>query len=348
MNFNNFEVPNDQIYYFSDNGDFGNEIEDYKNNELRVYVDQNEFGFYICYKDGDNLNNVIFDTRVSPKTSETAFYYSKRFIQFSTKRGPDDIIYGLGQRQGNFLLKNGIYTIFPYDQDIITDNGDLSHGGNLYGHHPFYIKFDKKNQRATGVYMHTSSPLDFIIRDTYITTRAVNGIIDLYFFSGPSFQDVVKQYHKLIGYPKMMPFWAFGWHLGKDKVNEPEQIKKVLNQHKDNNIPLDSIWYESECTKNNTQSFKTITEKYGVQYIPMINEGIADTNSSPKIEGERMDIFLKIANSEELVKVRTEHGTSLIVDYFHTNASVYWENIFERLRKQISFSGKHFHLDLMI
>ena len=358
-NLNYFEVPNKQIYYFSDNGDFGSEIDDLKSNKLRVYSDDNDFNFYIRYGDVLNQNNIIFDTRVTPKTSETAFYYSDRFIQFSTKREPDEIIYGLGQRQSNFLLPNGIYTIFPFDQNIMTDNGDLSHGGNIYGHHPFYIKFSKKTQTAIGVYMHTSSPLDFLIRDTYITTRAVNGIIDLYFFSGPTIQDVIKQYHQLIGYAKMMPFWAFGWHLGKDRFNDPGQIQHVLNQHHENNIPLDGIWHGAEYTKNNTQftvddkvfsnseTFslfsKTITEKYGVHYIPMIDEGIADTTYQPKTEGERMDVFLKMANSEQLVKVQTAYGTSLIVDYFHVNASVYWENIFERLRKQISFSGKlHF------
>jgi alpha-glucosidase (family GH31 glycosyl hydrolase) len=38
------------------------------------------------------------------------------------------------------------------------------------------------------------------------------GEIDLYIFTGPTPTDVIQQYWDVIGYPRMPPYWALGWH----------------------------------------------------------------------------------------------------------------------------------------
>lgn len=43
--------------------------------------------------------------------------------------------------------------------------------------------------------------------------RFTGGILDLYFFSGPSPTSVVEQYGQLLGFPVWTPTWAFGFHL---------------------------------------------------------------------------------------------------------------------------------------
>ena len=37
--------------------------------------------------------------------------------------------------------------------------------------------------------------------------RALSGVIDLYFFSGPDPKDVIQQYVSEIGLPAMQPYW---------------------------------------------------------------------------------------------------------------------------------------------
>lgn len=41
----------------------------------------------------------------------------------------------------------------------------------------------------------------------------LGGILDFYFFSGPSDAEVIAQHGAIVGYPFMPPAWGFGFHL---------------------------------------------------------------------------------------------------------------------------------------
>jgi len=45
--------------------------------------------------------------------------------------------------------------------------------------------------------------------------RTIGGILDIYFFLGPSPEGVIQQYHQVIGTSVMPPFWALGLQQGK-------------------------------------------------------------------------------------------------------------------------------------
>ena len=66
--------------------------------------------------------------------------------------------------------------------------------GNLYGHHPFYMAVDQKGQYF-GVLLYNSNAMDVILQPApALTFRTIGGILDLYFFMGPTPEDVIVQY----------------------------------------------------------------------------------------------------------------------------------------------------------
>lgn len=89
----------------------------------------------------------------------------------------------------------------------------------------------------------------------------IGGVLDLYFFSGPTPKNVIEQYGALIGLPTWQPAWGFGFHLcrfgcsfltiffpltysnvrwGYKNVSE---TKEQVTRMREANIPLEGTHY---------------------------------------------------------------------------------------------------------
>ena len=75
-----------------------------------------------------------------------------------------------------------------------------------------------------------------------IQYRLVGGILDLYFFSGPSPQSVVQQYGALIGLPTWQPMWGIGFHLCRWGYSSVNATKESAQAMRDAGVPLETMW----------------------------------------------------------------------------------------------------------
>ncbi|CAF4612862.1 unnamed protein product, partial [Rotaria magnacalcarata] len=97
------------------------------------------------------------------------------------------------------LNKSNRYGIFARDQPPQGFNE------NLYGTHPFYMVIEP-NGEAFGVFIFNSNAQDYKFDEfdedkAMFTYRTIGGILDVFVFSGPTPELVIRQYQSIIGNP---------------------------------------------------------------------------------------------------------------------------------------------------
>jgi hypothetical protein len=194
---------------------------------------QNQIGFRVLNR---QTSSILFDTTYFAH----GFIYDDHFLQLITTT-PSRNVYGFGENtHGSFrhpLVNSSRYGILARDQWPTGVNE------NLYGTHPFYMCIESSGQ-AFGVLIFNSNPQDYKF-DAFeqdqakLTYRTIGGIFDLFFFAGPTPEDVIRQYQSVIGYPYMPPYWALGFQLSRYGYNSLANMRAAMERTVNADIPLD-------------------------------------------------------------------------------------------------------------
>ena len=176
--------------------ELGSEVGGYK-----VEFDSNPFGFVI--QKADNPKDFIFDSRLLPGLT-----FSEQFLLFSAKL-PTRNVYGIGEQYHQELrrcFQYCNYSLFSHDA-----GPHYSSNLNIYGFHPFFMGLTLSNQ-SYGVYLHNTYGMNIIFQPNpdRISYRVIGGELDFYFFLGPTSDNVIQQYTRLIGRPQLPPYWSLG------------------------------------------------------------------------------------------------------------------------------------------
>ncbi|XP_045462356.1 lysosomal alpha-glucosidase-like [Harmonia axyridis] len=275
--------------------------------------------------------------------------FANQFLQVSGKL-PSSFIYGIGEHQESFMIPSNWtrYTLFNHDS-IPQFNK------NLYGSHPFYLLLEETGH-SHGVFLLNSNAMDILLQPApAITYRSIGGILDFFFFLGPTPADVVRQYTDLIGRPFMPPYWGLGFHLCRFGYKTLEETKKIMQRNIDAEIPLDTQWNDLDYMNNSNdftydkRNFKglpdfieTLHDK-GMHYIPLIDAGVSASEVPgtypPYDEGVKMDIFVKNSSDQIFIGKVWNKGTTVWPDFTHPNSVGYWTSMLRNLHEQISFDG---------
>lgn len=61
-----------------------------------------------------------------------------------------------------------------------------------------------------GVLLMNSHGMDIVLTQTQVSYRVIGGVLDFYFFMGPTPHAVLEQLTSIVGRPFMPPYWSMG------------------------------------------------------------------------------------------------------------------------------------------
>ncbi|KAJ6899314.1 alpha-xylosidase 1-like [Populus alba x Populus x berolinensis] len=323
-------------------------VQEYSGAELIFNYIPDPFSFSVKRKSN---GQTLFNSSSDGSSSYGVMVFKDQYLEISTQLPNDASLYGLGentQPHGIKLFPGDPYTLYTTDISAINLNADL------YGSHPVYMDLRnvKGQASAHAVLLLNSNGMDVFYRGTSLTYKIIGGVLDFYFFSGPSPLAVVDQYTSLIGRPAAMPYWAFGFHQCRWGYHNLSVVEDVVENYKKAQIPLDVIWNDDDhmdghkdftLNPNNYPRPKLLAflekiHSIGMKYIVLIDPGIG-VNSSYGVyqRGIANDVFIKYQGEPYLAQVWP--GAVNFPDFLNPKTVEWWGDEIRRFHELVPVNG---------
>ena len=79
-------------------------------------------------------------------------------------------------------------------------------------------------------------------KNQYLEYNTLGGVLDFYFFTGPSPIEASKQYAEVVGLPAMMPYWGLGYQNCRYGYQDAFAVAEVVLNYSRAGIPLEVMW----------------------------------------------------------------------------------------------------------
>eukprot|EP00803_Ostreobium_quekettii_P001737 evm.model.scf_239.2 EVM.evm.TU.scf_239.2 scf_239:64691-80252(-) len=299
------------------------------------------FGFTVSRKEN---GEVLFNT------TGHSLFFKDQYVALTSSIPESAALYGLGEttRPTGLRLRPGTMTTM-WNRDIPVANANI----NLYGTHPFLLDI-REGGLAHGVFFLNCNGMDVLYTESMIEFRAVGGVLDFYFFLGPSPSDVIQQYQDVIGRPMMPPLWSLGFHQCRYGYKNVEELESVVDGYASANIPLEVMWNDIDYMDGyrdftldklnyalpKMRSYLQRLHDSNQRWVPIIDPGIMVDPGYPAYDaGIQKDIFLKDASGERYAG-KVWPPIVHFPDWFHPDVQEYWTAQLRQFHDQLAaFDG---------
>ncbi|KHJ91788.1 glycosyl hydrolase, family 31 [Oesophagostomum dentatum] len=327
---------------------------------LQLSTDKGEDFFYFKVT-RKSTQTVLFDTSLG------GLIFSDKFIQIAANL-PSDKMYGWGENvHPNLKHDFTRYTTWAiFARDEWPDSDGLK-TKNLYGQHPFYMMLEPDG-KAHGVFILNSNAQEVTTAPgPALIYRTIGGILDMYFFPGPTPEEVTKQYLALIGKPALPAYWALGYQLSRWGYKSLDEMKEIVERNVAAGIPLDTIVADIDYM-DKRKDF-TLGEKWtglpdyvknihsrGMKSIVIYDPAIqvdyeafqrASDMGAKFVEWERddqvphdiQDIYNLTKNTKIMLGVVWPDHHTAFPDFFDKTTARWWSEEIARDQKKIGYDG---------
>ncbi|XP_075908883.1 lysosomal alpha-glucosidase-like [Petromyzon marinus] len=304
-------------------------------------------------------NSPFFHFKVLRRSSGEALWdtslggltFSHQFLQLATRLGAGSSVYGFGEhehpsyRHHDDFVSHGMYA---RDQSPTP-------AGNLYGVHNFYMGVGS-DFRAHGVLLLNSNAQDVTLAPgPAITYRTIGGVLDFYFFLGPTPESVVQQYTEAVGRPFLPPYWSLGFQLSRWGYGSLEAVKAAVDRLSQYDIPHDvqygdidymdrqlDFTYDTTSYEGLPQYVQSLRDA-GMHYViildPCITKDEPPGSYRPYELGQQMGIWIKNSDGSPAVGKVWPPGGSVFPDFTNPATASWWVQLCVEFSDVIKYDG---------
>ncbi|ETN75008.1 glycosyl hydrolase, family 31 [Necator americanus] len=197
--------------------------------------------------------------------------------------------------------------------------------------------------------------------------RTIGGNLDLYFFPGPSPENVIEQYQALIGRPIVPAYWAFGFQLSRYGYKDLEEMIEKVRRNIEVGVPIET----TVCDIEYMDRYKDFTIGKGWEELPTYVEELHKKGmrailiwdpaiqvdydvferalqlNARFIEWERkdqvmqciQDLYPLVADTKIMLGVVWPDRHAAFPDFLDRNTRKWWIEEFIRMYNKVQFDG---------
>ena len=261
---------------------------------------------------------------------------------FTLALDKDDMIFGLGEQIRGINKRGHLYVSWNLD-----DPNQNESRSSLYAAHNFLVFVQE--ERTFGVYFDDPGRITFDLGYTHggeAVITSENGDLSVYVVDGPDAVSVCRAFRKLIGRSYIPPRWAMGYMQSRWGYASEEDFRKVVREHRERHIPLDSVCMDIDYMDNykdftwNRQLIPDLTKlsadlkRDHIRLVPIIDAGVKVLDGYDVYEeGEQKGYFCKKADGTDFVGA-VWPGRSVFPDFLRPEVRQWFGDHYHRLLEQ--------------
>lgn len=263
------------------------------------------------YKFGNPINTQAVVKEIPYYHGELKYFRKvlDQKVHYTYTMGEKDMVYGLGENVRGINKRGGVYESKCSDETMHVEDKQ-----SLYGAHNFLVI---KGEQLFGVFVDYPGVLRFDIGHTNLNELVIIPEEDnliLYVIEGNSVPEIIKEFRAMIGRSYIPPKWAFGYGQSRWGYKNAEDIKEVIDKHRENQIPLDMVYMDidymvgyKDFTLNEEafpdfERFVKECKEQGIRLVPIIDAGVKiEEGYETYEEGVKNNYFCKDTSGKDFV-----------------------------------------------